>query len=292
MVDFNRMEIRGLDVPGDHRRWSWDQFVTAAKFAARPSRGTKGVAIDPTLRELAPFVYSGGGDLFDDDTDPTSLAFSGEGTQGALETVLTLFRDPKLTLTQEQLEEKSPVEWFEEGKVGMITGSRALVPELRDVLDLRFDVMPIPSIEGAATVGEISGLCISMDAESPATAADFMVYASSTEAVSEVVRKGYLQPANQEVAFSDDFLQPEEKPFNSTVFNEAVTRMVIPPLLDTWDALEDTVEPYLLEMFYAVPTIDLPLLGGQIDLASQPILNPESATPIPETELPDPSESP
>ena len=174
----------------------------------------------------------------------------------------------------------------------MITGSRALVPELRDVLDLRFDVMPIPSIEGAATVGEISGLCISKDAESPATAADFMVYASSTEAVSEVVRKGYLQPANQEVAFSDDFLQPEEKPFNSTVFNEAVTRMVIPPLLDTWDALEDTVEPYLLEMFYAVPTIDLPLLGGQIDLASQPILNPESATPTPETELPDPSESP
>ena len=90
----------------------------------------------------------------------------------------------------------------------MITGSRALVPVLREVPGLRFDVMPIPSIEGQATVGEITGLCISQDAESPATSADFMVYASSTEAVSEVVRQGYLQPANQEVAFSDDFLQP------------------------------------------------------------------------------------
>ena len=128
MVDFNRMEIRGFDVPADHRRWSWDQFVTAAKFAARPFRETKGVAIDPTLAGLAPFVYSGGGDLFDDDTDPTSLAFSDESTQDALETILTLFRDPKLTLSQEQLEEKSPLEWFEEGKVGMITGTRALVP--------------------------------------------------------------------------------------------------------------------------------------------------------------------
>ena len=82
MVDFNRMEIRGFDVPADHRRWSWDQFVTAAKFAARPFRETKGVAIDPTLAGLAPFVYSGGGDLFDDDTDPTSLAFSDESTPG------------------------------------------------------------------------------------------------------------------------------------------------------------------------------------------------------------------
>ena len=131
--------------------------MTAAKFAARPFRETKGVAIDPTLAGLAPFVYSGGGDLFDDDTDPTSLAFSDEGTQDALETILTLFRDPKLTLSQEQLEEKTPLEWFEEGKVGMITGTRAMVPELRAVQDLRFDVMPIPSIEGAATVGEITG---------------------------------------------------------------------------------------------------------------------------------------
>ena len=154
----------------------------------------------------------------------------------------------------------------------MITGTRALVPELREVPGLRFDVMPIPSIEGQATVGEITGLCISQDAESPATAADFMVYASSTEAVSEVVREGYLQPANQEVAFSDDFLQPTELPASGTVFNESVGRMVIPPLLDTWDELETAVEPYLREMFYAVPTIDLPLIGEQIDagLAADP----------------------
>ena len=46
LVDFVRMELRGLDVPGDHRRWSWDQFVAAANFAARPARDTKGVAID------------------------------------------------------------------------------------------------------------------------------------------------------------------------------------------------------------------------------------------------------
>jgi len=290
LVDFERMELRGLDVPGDHRRWSWDQFVAAANFAARPARGTKGVAIDPTLGAIAPFVYSGGGDLFDDDDEPGSLAFGSEGTQAALETVLQLLRDPKVTLSEQQLAgDKSALDWFVQGRVGMMTGTRALVPALREVPGLRFDVMPIPAIEGGATVGEITGLCISKAAASPAAAADFMVYASSTEAVSQVVRESYLQPANQEAAFSEDFLQPTEMPLSSTVFNESVGRMVIPPLLDTWDELGALAEPYLREMFYAGPIIDLPLLGGQLDLASQPILSPETVTPTPETETSDPT---
>ncbi len=286
IVDFVRMELRGLDVPNDHRRWSWDQFLAAADFASRPARGTKAIAVEPTLEGLAPFVYSGGGSLFDDGDDPGSLAFASEETQNALTTVLEALRDPQLTLSESQLERRSPVEWFERGRVGMIIGTRALVPRLREVDGLNFDVMPIPAIEGQATVGEITALCTSKTARRPATAADFMVYASSSEAVGEVAREGYLQPVNQEVALSDIFVQPGQLPLSGTVFNESVSRMVIAPLLDTWEELEDAVEPFLRTMLFAGPTIDLPLLGEQIDEASQPILNPESQTPTPETSPP------
>ena len=108
LIDFEQMALRGLDVPTDHRRWNFDQFTAAATFAARPSRSTKGVVIAPTLRGLAPFIYSGGGDVFDDDQDPKSLAFSDDGSRSALETSLALLRDPKLTLTEEELAEHSP----------------------------------------------------------------------------------------------------------------------------------------------------------------------------------------
>ncbi len=297
LVDFTRMENRGLDVPTDHRRWSWDEFRAAAAFAARPSKGTMGVSIKPTLPNIAPFIYSGGGDLFDDDTAPTSLAFSGDGTRTALETMLQVFGNPKLTLSDDQLAEQSPVKWFEAGKLGMVTGSRALVPELRRVPALRWDVMPIPSIEGQATVGEITGLCISQAAESPAAAADFLVYATSTEAVSEVARAGYLQPANQEVAFSDDFLQPDDAPLSASVFNESLGRMAIPPLLGTWDELDDVVAPYLEQLFNGPPILDLTAITEAIDQASLAILSPETATPSTETESPGsptgtPTESP
>ena len=282
LIDFDRMALRGLDVPTDHRRWNFDQFTAAATFAARPSRGSKGVAIAPTLRGLAPFIYSGGGDVFDDDQDPKSLAFSDDGSRSALETTLALLRDPKVTLTEEQLAEHTPLEWFERGSLVMIAGSRALVPRLRKVAGLQFDVMPMPTIDSQATVGDMTGLCIAQDAESPATAADFLVYATSTEAVTEVARAGFLQPANQEVAFADDFLQPTKQPLNATVFNEMAGRMAIPPLLDTWDELESAVAPYLQELFFSVPTLDLVAITEQIDAASVPILDPEAtatATP-------------
>jgi multiple sugar transport system substrate-binding protein len=291
LVDFERMANRGLDVPSS-RRWNWDQFVAAADFASRPGKGTKGVSVEPTLPGIAPFVYAGGGDLFDDDNSPTSLAFGGDGTQGALQTVLQVFRDPKVSLTEEEIAEKSPLKWFEQGKLGMITGSRALVPELRKVPALNWDVMAIPSIEKSATTGEITALCISRDAESPATAADFMVYATSTDAVTEVARKGYLQPANQEVAFSDAFLQPDEKPLSAQVFDDSLGRMAIPPLLDTWDELDGLVAPYLQQLFYGPPILDLAAVGRDIDAASQPILNPETATPSPTEETESPTQSP
>ena len=42
LIDFERMAIRGLDVPTDHRRWTFEQFTAAAAFAARPSSRHQG----------------------------------------------------------------------------------------------------------------------------------------------------------------------------------------------------------------------------------------------------------
>ena len=108
--------------------WSLEQFQTAAAYASRPRRGIAGFYIAPTLRGLAPFIYSGGGNVFDNDDEPTSLAFSSDDTKSALEEVLPLLRDPKLSLTPEMLSEKTPLEWFREGRLGMIAGFRDLVP--------------------------------------------------------------------------------------------------------------------------------------------------------------------
>ena len=280
LVDFARMQKREISAPdpeSDNPHWNFDQFISAAEFATRPRKGTRGVYIEPTLNGLAPFIYSGGGQVFDDEEDPTSLAFSSDETRSALERTLPLLRDPHVTLTQQQLAKAPALTWFERGRLGMIAGFRSLVPELRQVQGLDFDVMPMPSLDGGATVGDITGLCMSADAASSSEAADFLVHALSTDAVSRVVRSGYLVPANLEVAASDDFRQPGRLPDHSGVFSTSVRTLQVPPLIDTMPQLEKAVSGSLDDLLN-VPVLDLEAVTDKIDEESQPVLDPESAT--------------
>jgi multiple sugar transport system substrate-binding protein len=290
VVDFEKMERRELDVPGandegERERWTLAQFGAAAQFASR--RGDRrGVWIDPTLEGLAPFIYSGDGQVFDDDREPTSLAFSDDSTREALEQTLAILRNAALTPTNAQLARATPVQLFKRGELAMIAGFRNLVPELREAEDLDFDVLPMPTIDSRATVGDISGLCISADSEVAGDAADFIAYAVSDEAISTVAETGYIVPANTSVAASPEFLAPEQEPRNANVFNTSIRYMVVPPFIDQEEELVEAVTPLLERLVTAPGVLDLEGTTEEIDLASQEILAPE------ETETPEPTEEP
>ncbi len=284
LVDFDKMIARGLDVPDvshSANRWSLEQFATTASFATRPGRRSRGLYVDPTLRGLAPFVYSGGGSLFDDDADPTSLTLSSGGTRAALERTLPLLRDPQLNLTERQLAKATPLEWFERGRLAMFAGFRSRVPELRRVPGLSFDVMPMPVLDSAATVGDITGLCLSSRAASTPEAADFLVHATSTESVARVARAGSLAPANLEVGLSGDFLQPGRQPQHASFFNTAVRSMVIPPLLKNGPELEFAVSADLRELVTVPVLDDLEAITQRIDEKSRLFLDPGSPSESP-----------
>ena len=140
--------------------------------------------------------------------------------------------------------------------------------------------MPIPTIDDPATVGRITGICISADTPDLAESADLLVDVISTESVQRVVPAGYLVPANQTVALTDDFLQPTRQPARADVFNESVRNLYVPPLLDDEAALQEAVEPGI-EMLLNVEILDIEVLTTQIDEASQTVLSPEEPTESP-----------
>ncbi|MBJ7356686.1 extracellular solute-binding protein [Nocardioides sp.] len=277
LVDFERMAERGLEVPNlndeARLRWSLEELRVAAEFATRPRRGTSGLYVPPTLDGLSPFVLSGGGRIFNDDDQPTSLDFSSDDSRSALEQALPVLRDPRLTLTPDQLARRTAATWFERGKLGMIVGDRSLTAEFRRVPGLEFGVMPMPIIDDAATVGGLTGICIAADTPDLAESADLLVDIISTESVQRVVPAGYLVPANQTVALTDDFLQPTRQPARADVFNDSVRDLYVPPLLDDEAALEEAVEPGI-ELLLNVEIPDIEALTTQIDEASQAVLSP------------------
>lgn len=293
LVDFEAMAERGLDVPtvdDEHLdkkpTWTLEQLQTAAEYASRPRREIAGLYVAPTLRGLSPFILSGGGRLFDDDDDPSSLAFSSDDTRSALEKVLPLLRDPRLALSAEQLSEKTPLEWFKEGKLGMIAGFRDLVPMLRPTASLNFDILPMPVVDDPATVGDLTGICISHDTPDVAESADFLVNFISSDSVSAVAAAGYLAPANTTAALSDAFLQPGLLPLHAGVSNDSIKNMRIPPLIGNVAELEAAVADQLKALL-EVEVPDLDALTLQIDEASVPVLAPEEQTESPSADSSD-----
>ncbi len=289
LIDFDRMRARGLPTPrpdstgGPPTRWSFEQFAAAAEFATRPGGKTRGVYIAPTLTGLAPFVVAGGGSIFstDESDRATSLLLSEESSRDALETTLSVLRNPQITLSPRQLERRSAVEWFKRGRVALIAGFRDLVPQLREVEGLNFDVISMPVLSEAGTIGDFSGLCMSTATADPDLAADFLTYAVDESSVSVVTRAGFLVPANAAVAASSDFLQPGRLPVNARVFTGAIRDIYLPPVLSQWSELEDTIAPTLMSMV-DTSVLAPEMLGVKaqaIDQKSRFILDPESMIP-------------
>jgi multiple sugar transport system substrate-binding protein len=262
------------DPPTPGQGWSLDQFAAVARWAVTHHGGIAGAYVEPSLAGVAPFLYSGGGQLFDDTDQPTSLAFSQEPNQQSLDSTVRVLGRPRMSLTQAQLRKHSAVQWFRQGKLALLEGSRRMVPTLRTHLGLDFDVMPMPSLGTSATVGGLSGLCVSADARDAATAADFLVYASSPEALGTVASGGYLQPANQTVALSDDFQQPGRLPEHASVFTFSVKSMVYPPLIGQWDQVDQAVDPLIDRLLRSRPAA-VPHLSHRIDRASFGVLGPK-----------------
>ncbi|MGB0099276.1 MAG: extracellular solute-binding protein [Nocardioides sp.] len=276
LVRFERMRARDLPAPEeDDTSWSFEEFSAAAEFASRPRLGTKGVHIAATLPGLSPFIESGGGSIFDDAVDPKSLTFSSDASRSALERTLELLRNPQVTLDPAQLVDAPALTWFKRGKLAMIAGYRDLTPELRVVGGLDFDVLPMPVLDGSATVGDVSALCMSRKAASAPAAADLMVHELSVQSVSTVTRAGYLAPANLEVALSDTFLQPGRQPEHASVFNSSVRSMSLAPVIDTLPELEVAVASDLQQLVFGVGVLDLDGVTERIDETSRPILDPE-----------------
>lgn len=248
LVDLTQLADPGRKEVTAETGWSLEEFAKAAQLATRP--GTKGLYVAPDLEQLAPFIWSGGGQLVDNTAKPTSLTLASDNSESALEKLLEVVRNPETTYDQAQLQRRSALERFKAGRLGMILGSRELTPQLRAQQDLSFDVMPLPKIGSAATVGTMSGLCISNGIEHTSRTADFLTYVASSDAAKILAETGYVVPPNLDVVNGESFLQPGLQPENASVFPARVRDVQSLPESVAWPAVRAAAAPLLTALFF------------------------------------------
>jgi multiple sugar transport system substrate-binding protein len=268
----------GEEPPSADTGWRWEQFSEAAQ---QMSRGrVKGVYLPPRLTTLAPLIRSAGGDVVDDPRAPTTLTLSDGASRSALEQILSLARNPRATFSPAQLARQDAVTRFEAGRLGMMIGTRALVPQLRAEPDLHFDVLPLPSLGTPRTMAEISGYCIAKTSAHVPEAADFVAYASGERAAAITARTGAVVPANLAALHSDAFTQPGQFPEDADVFTSTIRRADAFPFTTSWPDVVAQTQP-LVDRLFESPVIDLDTLLPRIDAVSADLLARPTPSPSP-----------
>lgn len=290
LVDLTKAQDPGGSPITATTGWSMTEFARAARQASR--HGHKGVYIAPELGQIAPFLWSGGGQVVDSATQPTALTLSDGATETAMQTLLELVRNPRVTYTQTALAKRSALQRFKSGQLAMILGFRDLTPLLRTQEGLSFDVLPMPRLGSKATIGQLSGVCMSKLASDPTQTADFLAYLVSEAAMDVLARTGYVMPTNLAVTSSDAFLQPGQAPAAGSVFTDQVRNIEELPSGAVWEGVNTLVSHALEGLFYD-PVIDpLPERLAAIDAEVAPMLAPPTPSPSPATGGSSPTGSP
>ncbi|MBA2528706.1 MAG: sugar ABC transporter substrate-binding protein, partial [Euzebyales bacterium] len=241
-------ERAGLERP--RAGWSWDDFLAAAKVLT--GDGTYGVGTEASIIRVAPFVWSAGGEIADDEQRPTTLTLDRGRAREALDFFLDLQTVHGVAPPEREELSQGSQERFLAGTLGMYLDSRKAVPGLRTIEGFTWDVAPLPVAPGGepATILHGDAYCMTAASSNKEATWRLIEFANSREGQLILAESGRTVPSRTDVAQSDAFLGPEQPPASSEVFVDAIPTIRSVPHTANWSRVEKEADNVLESLYY------------------------------------------
>lgn len=265
----------GLDAPPDD--WSWDQMVRAAQTLTTDADGdgvidVYGLGVSPELIRLAPFLWSNGAELVDDEENPSRFAFDTVPGVTALQRFLDLRSIHEVTPTDEEAESEDLEQRFLHGRLAMLMDSRKVVPTLRTISDFDWDVAALPRMgDEPVSILHSDGYCLLAAAAHPDEAWAFVEFALGPEGQEVTASAGRTVPSLMSVANSPAFLDPEAEPSNAQAYLGQLEDARAVPRVSTWPEIEDAANAILEEAYYEPGGGEAPEVAALLIAATEPL---------------------
>jgi multiple sugar transport system substrate-binding protein len=250
VVYYNRDMFREAGVPEPEDGWTWNDMVEKAIKLTKDKDGDGnidqyGLGVEPSIIRLAPFVWSNGGELVDDEEKPTRFTLDTPEGLAAMKAFFDL-RDKHLVIPSDQEREAEDEETrFLNNRLAMVLSSRRSTPSFRTITAFDWDIAALPKHEQPAGILHSDAYCLTKDSDSKDAAWKFMEFALGPEGQRITAASGRTVPSLKEVAESDAFLDPSAKPANSRVFLDTIDVIRRVPNVSTWPEIEDAAEPII-----------------------------------------------
>jgi multiple sugar transport system substrate-binding protein len=265
VVYYNRDLFRRYGVPEPADGWSWREFVATASALTRDAQGrqvagveseaatgvaTYGVAVEPSIIRLAPFVWSNGGELVDDPDTPMRLTLDTPEAEQAVRELFALRAPYGVTPTDVEVEAEADEARFAHGRVAMVLSSRRSTTTFRSITGFTWDVAPLPYHREPAGILHSDAYCLARGAGDEDAAWRFVEFAAGPQGQPILARTGRTVPSLRAVAESPAFLDPTLPPRRARVFLDAIPTIRRVPSVSTWPEIEDAAAGILENGMY------------------------------------------
>ena len=257
----NLFEEIGLD--GPPKSWTFFDLVGLARNLTIDKDGDGapeqyGLGVEASIIRMAPFVWSNGGTLVDDEAAPTRLTLEEPAAVEVMQSFFDLREEYRVIPTEHEIEAQSDEDRFLNGTTAMVLASRRETPSFRTITDFEWDVAPLPVFQEPAGILHSDAYCMTAGSPNKEAAWRFMEFALGPEGQAITAEAGRTVPSLIEVANSDVFLDPEQPPASSQVFLDTIPHIRRLPNISTWPEIEDRTDELLeIGMYHRVPALDI-----------------------------------
>ena len=244
VVYYNRDLFRQAGVAEPKEGWTWDDMVAAAKKLTKDSNGdgkaeVYGLGVEASIIRVAPFVWSNGGELVDDENAPTGFELETPEAIDAMQKFFDLRREHLVIPSEQEVEAEDDETRFQNGREAMVLSSRRATPTFRTITAFDWDVAALPKHAEQAGILHSDAYCMTKASGNKDAAWAFMEFALGEEGQRITALSGRTVPSLKSVAQSNAFLDPSLKPAHSEVFLDTIPVIQRVPTISTWPEIED-----------------------------------------------------
>jgi multiple sugar transport system substrate-binding protein len=288
VVYYNRDLFKRFGVPLPKNGMQWADFVSLASQMTRDKNGqpvvgadpdlpkpntapaeTYGLGVEASIIRLAPFVWSAGGEIVDDEEKPIRFTLDSPEAKQVVEQFFQLRTLHGVVPTDQEVESEDDETRFTNGRLAMLLSSRRSVPTFREAAKFDWDIVSLPVFREPAGILHSDAYCMTKASDNKDAAWRFVEYALGPEGAPVIARTGRTVPSLQSVAESGAFLDPLKKPANSRVFLDGIEDIRRVPTISTWPEIEDASSGILENGMYLARPIDKVL--AELDETTRPL---------------------
>jgi multiple sugar transport system substrate-binding protein len=232
----------GVPYPDD--RWTWDDYVAAAKRLTKTGADGRIETFGTTLPDANLAIASNGGALFN--ADYTRSEIDNPAAADALQKLTDLRDKYHVAPMPQQLQDTSPTQLFQTGRVAMMPGRTYMVIDFnKSIKDFTYDVALMPPMKRRAVRLAVGGTCIAARTRHPREAWEFARFYGGADGGLQVLGKQKnCVPAVKALAYSPKYFL-SGPPRNVRIFVDSIqdAEILTPPIVGCAEYMTRIREP-------------------------------------------------